>query len=56
MAYWGVEDIDVAVDRLREHGAGERSAVQDVGGGIRVAILTDPFGNAVGIIRTHISP
>ena len=51
LAYWGVDDIDAAFQALREHGAGERSAVQDVGGGIRVATLTDPFGNAIGIIQ-----
>ncbi len=32
-------------------GASERSAVQDVGEGIRVAIVTDPFGNPFGVIE-----
>ena len=51
VAYWGVLDIDAAFARLRELGAGERVPVQDVGDGIRTAVLTDPFGNAVGIIE-----
>lgn len=51
VAYWGVADIEAAFRRLREHGAGERAPVQDVGDGIRTAALTDPFGNAIGIIE-----
>jgi predicted enzyme related to lactoylglutathione lyase len=49
-AYWGVTDIDAAFARLRDLGASERSPIQDVGDGIRVAVLRDPFGNAIGII------
>ena len=49
-AYWGVTDIDAAFARLRDLGASERSPIQDVGDGIRVAALRDPFGNAIGII------
>ncbi len=51
VAYWGVADIDAAFKRLHELGAGERSAIQDVGDSIRTAVLTDPFGNALGIIE-----
>lgn len=51
VAYWGVQDIDAAFARMRALGAGERVAVQDVGDGIRTAVLTDPFGNAIGIIE-----
>jgi len=50
-AYWGVRDIDAASKRLHELGADDRSPIADVGDGIRVAVLTDPFGNAVGIIE-----
>ena len=50
ITYWGVGDIDGAFSRLRELGAGERAPIMDVGDGIRVAALTDPFGNAIGII------
>jgi predicted enzyme related to lactoylglutathione lyase len=51
VAYWGVRDIDDAYSRLRALGAGERAPIADVGDGIRVAVVTDPFGNAVGIIE-----
>ena len=51
VAYWGVADADAAYRRLLELGAAERSAVQDVGDGIRVATVSDPFGNAFGIIE-----
>ena len=49
--YWGVEDADAALARLRELGGREHSAVTDVGGGIRVAAVLDPFGNVFGIIE-----
>jgi predicted enzyme related to lactoylglutathione lyase len=50
VAYWGVEDIRAAYQRLLELGATSVSAVQDVGGGILVAEVRDPFGNVLGII------
>ena len=49
--YWGVEDADAALARLRELGGREHAAVTDVGGGIRVAAVLDPFGNVFGIIE-----
>ena len=51
VAYWGVEDADEALDRLLEMGAKEHSAIQDVGGGIRIASVRAPDGNAFGIIE-----
>ena len=51
VAYWGVENADTALARLFELGAEEHEAVQDVGGGIRVATVKDPFGNVFGIIE-----
>lgn len=51
ITYWGVADIEEAQRRLRELGAAEQTPIQDVGGGIRTAIVTDPFGNPVGIIQ-----
>ena len=50
-AYWGVAEIGAAHARLLELGAREHNAVQDVGGGIRVATVLDPFGNVFGIIE-----
>ena len=51
VTYWGVVDAQAAFDRLISLGAVERSAVQDVGDGIRVATVFDPFGNIFGIIQ-----
>jgi predicted enzyme related to lactoylglutathione lyase len=50
VAYWGVEDVHAAYQRLLDLGATPVSDVQDVGGGILVAEVRDPFGNVLGII------
>lgn len=49
--YWGVRDIADAYARARDLGAGEHSPIQDVGEGIQVAAVTDPFGNTIGLIE-----
>jgi predicted enzyme related to lactoylglutathione lyase len=51
VAYWGVEDANAAHQRLIELGAIAHEAVQDVGEGIKVATVKDPFGNVFGIIE-----
>ncbi len=48
---WGVPDADAAHARLLELGASALDSVTDVGGGIRVAAVKDPFGNRLGIIE-----
>jgi predicted enzyme related to lactoylglutathione lyase len=50
-AYWGVANADEAVARFAYAGAGIRHPVQEVGGGIRVATVADPFGNVIGLIE-----
>ena len=50
VTYWGVDDIDAAYARLIQLGATAHDAVMDVGGGIKVADVVDPFGNLFGII------
>ncbi len=50
-ALWGVEDASQAHARLIELGATSLDPVNDVGGGIKVAAVTDPFGNRFGIIE-----
>jgi predicted enzyme related to lactoylglutathione lyase len=50
VAYWGVEDAHAAYERLIELGATPVEAVQDVGGGMLVGEVRDPFGNVLGII------
>jgi len=51
IAYWGVENADEAWKRITAAGAKPLSAVNDVGEGIRVAVVTDPYGNAIGLIE-----
>ena len=50
-ALWGVDDLRMEIQRLRNAGLRQISEIQDVGGGIMVADLTDPFGNVVGLIE-----
>ncbi len=50
VTYWGVADIEAAFARLVELGATPHAAMMDVGDGIKVADVIDPFGNIVGII------
>lgn len=49
--YWGVNSIESAYARLLELGATPRAEITDVGEGIRVADVIDPFGNVLGIIE-----
>lgn len=51
LAYWGVADAKAAFAKLGELGAAEHETPKDVGGGITVASVLDPFGNAVGLIE-----
>ena len=51
VAYWGVDDARAAYARLLDLGASPHHVVQDVGGGIKVASVRDPFGNVLGIIE-----
>lgn len=48
---WGVPDAVAAHTRLLELGATALEPVTDVGEGIKVAAVTDPFGNRLGIIE-----
>jgi len=49
--YWGVERMTVAWPRALGLGAVAVNAPQDVGDGIQVATVRDPFGNLIGIIE-----
>jgi predicted enzyme related to lactoylglutathione lyase len=51
IAYWGVKDAAVSYKRLLDLGAKKHREVQDVGSNIKVATVTDPFGNIFGIIE-----
>ena len=48
---WGVADADVAFARLLALGALSLEPVTEVGEGIKVAAVQDPFGNRLGIIE-----
>jgi predicted enzyme related to lactoylglutathione lyase len=50
-AYWGVADIAAEVARMTALGAKPTAPVQDVGEGIKVVELADPFGNLFGLIE-----
>jgi hypothetical protein len=49
---WGVADIETAFKRLPFLGAESLEPVTDVGEGIKVAAVKDPFENRFGIIKT----
>jgi predicted enzyme related to lactoylglutathione lyase len=48
---WGVPDAKAEFERLLKLGATELQPVTEVGEGIKVAAVKDPFGNRVGIIE-----
>ncbi|MFN8026419.1 MAG: VOC family protein [Acidimicrobiia bacterium] len=51
VVYWGVRDVEAAVESLVGRGAVVRDPVEDVGEGIRMAVLTVPDGSVVGVIE-----
>jgi predicted enzyme related to lactoylglutathione lyase len=51
VAYWGVGRMAAAWERLLELGAVPVAPPQDVGEGILVATVQDPFGNLLGVIE-----
>ena len=50
LTYWSVEDIVDAYDKMVSSGAKELEPPNDVGGGIRVALVKDPWHNVIGLI------
>lgn len=51
VSHWAVDEIEKCVTALAKKGAGILHPVAEVGGGIKVATLIDPWGNAVGLIE-----
>ena len=49
-AIWGVPDVQAAYDKLLGMGATALEPPKDVGSGIIVADVVDPFGNRLGLI------
>ena len=57
VAYWGTDDPHAAYKKLLELEAKVHSEVQDVGEGILVGTVYDPFGNLFGVIKNpHFKP
>jgi predicted enzyme related to lactoylglutathione lyase len=51
VAYWRVDEIDSAVQKFLATGSTIVEPIQDVGDGIKVATVTDPFDNLIGLIE-----
>jgi predicted enzyme related to lactoylglutathione lyase len=51
VAYWRVPEIGAAVQHFTSAGARLVAPAADVGGGIKVATVADPFGNPIGLIE-----
>lgn len=49
-AYWGVDNLDAELSRFEGLGARLLAPKQDVGGGVLLATMLDPFGNEIGLI------
>ena len=50
LVYWAVDNVATAFNELLKKGATEHTAPQDVGEGILLATVKDPWGNILGII------
>lgn len=51
IAYWGVDDARATYKKLLDAGATPFEDVQDVGDGILIGSVHDPFGNLLGVIQ-----
>ena len=50
ITYWGVDDIEKALQYMLELGAVKNDEPLDVGGGVVVASVSDPWNNIIGLI------
>jgi len=51
VAYWQVPDIEAKLAEVTAAGATVKEPAHDVGGGRRVATVTDPDGNVLGLTQ-----
>lgn len=51
IAYWGVANAQQTYDRLVTLGAVAVEPIQDVGGGVKIGAVRDPFGNLFGVVE-----
>ena len=50
-AFWGVADAEAAYARLLTLGGADLEPIQDVGGGVKIGAVRDPFGNVLGVVE-----
>jgi predicted enzyme related to lactoylglutathione lyase len=51
VAFWGVADAEAAYQRLLALGGLDHEPVQDVGDGVKIGAVRDPYGNVLGIVE-----
>jgi len=51
VGYWHVDDIAASLAALIEAGADAGQPITDVGPGRRIATVTDPDGNVIGLLQ-----
>ncbi len=51
VAFWGVADAEAAYQRLLALGGLDHEPVQDVGEGVKIGAVRDPYGNVLGIVE-----
>jgi predicted enzyme related to lactoylglutathione lyase len=51
VGYWHVDDIDKQRQALLDAGAHANGDVREVGGGRRIATVTDADGNVIGLLQ-----
>jgi predicted enzyme related to lactoylglutathione lyase len=51
IAYWHVDDVAAALERLVAQGASVREQVRERGHGFVTASVVDPFGNVLGVMQ-----
>jgi predicted enzyme related to lactoylglutathione lyase len=51
ITYWKVEDINAAFTDLKSKDVHINHEITDVGGGLLLGSITDPFGNIIGLIQ-----
>jgi predicted enzyme related to lactoylglutathione lyase len=49
--YWHVPDVEAKLAEVTAAGATVKEPAHDVGGGRRVATVTDPDGNVLGLLQ-----
>jgi len=56
-AFWGVDNVETAYAHFLAMGAQAHESPHEVGGGIKLATVMDPFGNILGLIlNPHFDP